>query len=97
MSHRYIILSQVRDTSTYVRDYLPTVNPTSFFILLAKVATLPQYSISANLNSPVPEDTYVCVRVDEELSKMLTERYPWIEKYLNDNGTLKRIKMELFA
>jgi hypothetical protein len=64
--------------------YSPTVNPISLFILLAKAATLPQYSISAYdvkgafLNSP--EDTHVYVRVDEELSKMFTERYPLLEK-----------------
>jgi hypothetical protein len=72
--------------------YSPTVNPISLFILLAKAATLPQYSISAYdvkgafLNSP--EDTHVYVRVDEELSKMFTGRYPVLEKHLNDNATL---------
>jgi len=81
---RIVTLPQVRDTSTIGQTYSPTVNPISFIILLlVKAATLPQYSISAYdmkgayLNSPIPEDTNVYVRVNEELSKMFTERYPW--------------------
>jgi hypothetical protein len=90
---RIVTLSQVRDTSTTGQTYSPMVNPTSLFILLANAATLPQLSISAYdvkgafLNSPIPEDTHVYVRVDEELSKMLTERYKWTENYLNDIET----------
>jgi len=101
---RIVTLSQVRDTSTIGQTYSPTVNPISLFILLAKAATLPQHSISAYdvkgafLNSPIPEDTHVYVRVDEELSKMFTERYSWLEKYLNDNGTLTfRLRRYLYG
>ena len=71
---RIVTLSQVRSLSTIGDTYSPTVNPISLFILLAKAATLPYYSISsydvkgAFLNSLVPEDIYVYVRVDSELS-----------------------------
>jgi hypothetical protein len=69
----------VRDLSTIGDTYSPTVNPISLFILLAKAATLPHYSISsydvkvAFLNSPVSEDTYAYVRVDSELSVMFID------------------------
>jgi hypothetical protein len=77
---RIVTLSQLRDVSTIGDTYSPTVNPISLFILLAKAATLPHYSISAYdvkgafLNSPVPEDIYVYVRTDQELSTMFIER-----------------------
>ena len=71
---------------------------------MSKAATLPQHSISAYdvkgafLNSPIPEDTHVYVRVDEELSKMFTERYSWLEKHLNGNGTLTfRLRRYLYG
>jgi Reverse transcriptase (RNA-dependent DNA polymerase) len=74
--------------------YEPTVNPISLFILLAKAATLAEYSISAYdvkgafLNSPVPDDIYVYVRVDPDLSKLFVTRYLSLQSSVNNNGTL---------
>ena len=45
---RIVTLSQVRDLSTIGDTYSPTVNPISLFILVAKEATLPHYSISSS-------------------------------------------------
>jgi len=68
-------LSQVRDTSKIRKNYSPTVNPISlfFFMLLAKAATFPKYSISAY--------------VDQELSKKFIEGYPTLTTKLNLNGS----------
>ena len=92
----------MRDTSTIGQTYSPTVNQISHFILLAKAATLPEYSCSAYdvkgtfLNSPV--HTYVYVRVDAELSQLIVERYNDLKKSLNYNGTLTfRLKRYLYG
>jgi hypothetical protein len=101
---RIVTLSQVRDTSKIGDTYSPTVNPISLFILLAKVATMAHYSISAYdvkgafLNSPVPDDKHVYVRVDAELSNLFIERYPSLRRSVNDNGTLTfRLRRYLYG
>ena len=72
--------------------------------LLAKAATLPHYSISSYnvkgsfLNSSVPEDIYVYVRVDSELFVMFIDRYPQLKRILKNNGTLTfRFKRYLYG
>jgi hypothetical protein len=99
-----VTLSQVRDTSTIGETYSPTVNPISLFILLAKAATMPEYSISAYdvkgafLNSPVPEDVHVYVRVDPELSQLFIQRHPKLKSSANNNGTLTfRLRRYLYG
>ena len=102
---RIMTLSQVRDLSTIGDTYSPTVNPISLFILLAKAATLPHYSISsydvkgAFLNSPVPEhtDIFVYVRVYSELSVVFIDRHSQLKRSLNNNGTITfRLKRYIY-
>jgi hypothetical protein len=94
----------MRDTSNIGQTYSPTVNPISLFILLAIAATLVKHSISAYdvkgafLNSSVPEDIFVYVRVDAELSKLFIELFPFLEEFLNPDGTLTfRLKKYLYG
>ena len=101
---RVVTLSQVRDTSKICQTYSPTVNPISLFILLAKAATLPKYQISAYdvkgafLNSAIPENIHVYVRVDAELTKLFVERYPKLKESTNQNGTLTfRLRRYLYG
>jgi hypothetical protein len=57
-------------------------------------ATLVKHSISAYdvkgafLNSPVPNNIYVYVRVDPELANLFIKRYPELKPYVNPDGTL---------
>jgi hypothetical protein len=101
---RIVTLSQVRDTSTIGPTYSPTINPISLFILLVMAATRPRNSISAYdvkgafLNSRVPDDIFVYVRVDRDLAAMFIERYPELEKFLNPDGTLTfRLRRYLYG
>jgi hypothetical protein len=67
---RIVTLSQTRDVANIELTYSPSVNPISFFVLMALTATLPTYKIVAHdakgafLNSHIDDSTYVYVKAE---------------------------------
>jgi hypothetical protein len=101
---RIVTLSQFRDTTMIGETYSPTVNPISFFVVLAITAKDPRYVLSsydvkgAFLNSPIPESIFIYVEADQSLSDLFIERYPQLSNHLNPNGNLIfRLKRYLYG
>jgi hypothetical protein len=91
---RIVTLSQSRDTTQLGLTYSPTVNPISFFVMMAVVATLSKYQLTAYdikgafLNSKIDRDTYVYVKAEKDLSKWFIKRYPHLQSQINGDGSL---------
>jgi hypothetical protein len=101
---RIVTLSQSRDTSAIGLTYSPTVNPISFFVLMAIAATLPTYHLSAYdikgafLNSKIPTETHVYVKADNDLAKWFLKWYPHLERNLNRDQSLTfRLRRYLYG
>jgi len=84
----------MRDTSKIGLTYSPTVNPISFFIVLAITATKPNHTISsydvkgAFLNTVIPDNIFIYVEVDKELGQLFIEKYPYLASMSNPDGTI---------
>jgi hypothetical protein len=101
---RIVTLSQFRDTTTVGLTYSPTVNPISFFVLMALAATLPKHQLvaydikGAFLNSRINDDTHVYVKADQELAKWFIQRYPYLQSQTNRDGSLTfRLRRYLYG
>jgi hypothetical protein len=101
---RIVTLSQMRDTTQLGLTYSPTVNPISFFVLMAITATLPRYQLTAYdikgafLNSRIEDDTHVYVKAESDLVKWFVLRYPHLQSRINGDGSLTfRLRRYLYG
>jgi hypothetical protein len=101
---RIVTLSQSRDTASVGLTYSPTVNPISFFVLMAFAATKPEYKLAAYdikgafLNSRIDDDTYVYVKAENELAQWFIKRYAHLQSRLNKDGSLTfRLRRYLYG
>jgi hypothetical protein len=101
---RIVTLSQSRDLSNIGLTYSPTVNPISFFVMMAIVATLPDHALSAYdikgafLNSKIPEETHVYVRADKDLAEWFIMTHPHLKKIQNQDMSLTfRLRRYLYG
>jgi Reverse transcriptase (RNA-dependent DNA polymerase) len=91
---RIVTLSQSRDTSQIGMTYSPTVNPISFFVMMAIVATRMKYSLAAYdikgafLNSKIDDNTYVYVKADKDLATWFSKFHPHLVSQCNSDGSL---------
>jgi hypothetical protein len=91
---RIVTLSQFRDTDNIGLTYSPTVNPISFFVLMALVATLPKHKLvaydvkGAFLNSKIHDDTFVYVKAERDLANWFIQRYPFLQSWVNEDESL---------